>query len=450
MTIVDDAAPAPPAGGARHVLQSVAATALVMLVGVVSGVVAARALGVAGRGELAAAILWPAVLTTLSELGLPTAFTYLCASGGRTARQLAGSIVPIAAVQCAVLYAVGIPIVVVVLGGYSDSLRATAAGFLVVYAPMYLTVRYLMALNRGTGCIGLFNLARLLTPALYAVILVALLAAGAVSVRSFAAAYVAGWVVVLVVLVLRSSREIRTGLLTPRRDWATARSAWSVGYRTYFGSLAPIDTMQLDVLLTSSFLGAADAGLYYVATSVGALVRAWGITLGVLSLPRVAAAATREAALAWAAVFARVTVLCSGVLAVIAFVFARPLLALVYGEEFTPATTLVRIIAIGMFAASLRYVLGDGLRGLGAHTTATRAEIAGWVVGGVALAVLLPLWGVTGVALAVSVSYGATLVAMLQSSRKMGMTFYQLLVPTKTDVTRAWSAVGSALHRGDR
>ena len=340
--------------------------------------------------------------------------------------------------------------IIVALGGYDAHTRATAVGLLVMYAPLYLGVRYLMALNQGAGRMGAYNVARLLIPVTNTVALLALLVVDMVSVRAFAAAYATSFLVGLLALFGVSTRDVRSGALSPRSDRSTAKTAWSVGYRTYVGSLAPIDTLQLDVLLTTSFLGATEAGLYYVATSACALVRVWGTTLGALSLPRVASAKSRAEALAWAELFSRLTVVCSGLVALIALLFARPLLGLVYGDDYTPATTLVRILAVGMLAASLRYVLGDGLRGLGKHAGATRAEMSGWLAGGVALAVFLPLWGVIGVAIAVSVSYGVTLLAMLQSATRAGMSAYRLLVPGRTDFARAWSVLAAAFARNQR
>jgi O-antigen/teichoic acid export membrane protein len=135
------------------------------------------------------------------------------------------------------------------------------------------------------------------------------------------------------------------------------------------------------VLLTTALLGAQEAGLYFVATSAAALVRTWGTTIGVVALPRVAAATSKGEAVTLMSHFVRMTVIMSGAFAVLLILFARPLLVLVYGEAYGPAQTLVRILAVGMLAASLRYVLGDGLRGLGSHALATRAEVVGWLVG---------------------------------------------------------------------
>jgi O-antigen/teichoic acid export membrane protein len=435
-------------GPGRHVVQSIAVTTAVMCIGLVSGIVAARGLGVEGRGELAAVIMWPGFVACVAELGLPTAYTYLSASRARSVGDLAHTVLPLVALQSVLQYIVGVPVVFVVLGGYSPGIRATALVFLGVYAPLYLLVRYLGALTLGEGRIGVYNGARVLLAAVYAGGLLVLLLLDAVGVGAFACAYVAGWLVALALLFLRSGPAIRRGLLAPRADFRTARAAWSVGYRTYLGSLAPVDSLQLDVLLTTAILGPTEAGLYFVATSAGAVVRVWGTTLGALSLPRVATAGTKSEAKNVMSFYVRSTMAISGVFAVVLLVFAGPLLSLVYGEQFEPAKALVRTLVVGMLAASLRYVIGDGLRGLDAHARATYAEVFGWLVGGVALLILLPRWGVEGVAVAVSASYLSTLVVMLGISMRLGIRMNHLLVPTLADVSHAIAVV--RMSRGQR
>jgi O-antigen/teichoic acid export membrane protein len=430
----------------RHVVQSVVVTAAVMLIGLVGGIVAARALGVAGRGELAAVILWPGLLCTIAELGLPTACTYLSASGLRSRYDLARSVVPMLGGQCVLIWAAGVPIILLALSGYPQDVQATAIGFLLVYAPLYLAVRYVSALNQGEGRIGVLNTTRLITPSVNGATLVALLLLGYVSVRLFAAAYAASWAVALIALLAMSSRETRGGALRPKLKWETARQSWSVGRKAYVGTLAPVDTLQLDVLLTTSLLGAEAAGLYFVATSAAAVVRVWGTTFGMLALPRVAGASPEHEALDAMSVYVRLTFVLSGLLAVVLIAFAGPLLTLVYGGDFAPAQTLVRILAIGMLAASLRYALGDGLRGLGHPSLATRAEMLGWLGGGIALAVLLPLWGVNGVAVAVSASYITTLLVMLGFSKRLGAHPAKMFVPSRSDISNGRAALREATN----
>ena len=130
----------------------------------------------------------------------------------------------------------------------------------------------------------------------------------------------------------------------------------------------------------------------------------------------------------------RITMLLSGCCAGAILMFAGPLIALVYGPDFAAAESLVRILAVAGLFASLRYVLGDGLRGLGQHRGATRAEVVGYLAGGLALLACVPLWGTTGIALAVTASYGATFVAVLLLTVRAGMRPSAALLPGRGDL----------------
>ena len=426
----------------KTVIQSIGTSVFVILAGLISGIVAARALGVSGRGDLAAVILWPVLIASLAELGLPTAFACLSALHAHARHDLARSILPLVGAQSALSYLVGIPVILIVLHSYSVYVRTTAIGFLVALIPLYLGVRFLSSLNQGAGRMRVFNGTRLLVPVVTSGLLLALAMFRVASVRAFASAYIAAWLVALMVLLGASTREIRSGALKPHIDWPTARSSWSeFATRTYFGSLALVDRLQVDVLLATAVLGAEQAGLYYVATSAASTVRVWGSTLGAIALPRVAAADSRQEATSLLSSSVRTTMVLSGVCAAILFVFARPLLTIVYGQEFASAEMLVRILTIGSLAGSLRYALGDGLRGFGRHTEATQAEVVGLLLGGVTLVGLLPVWGLNGVAVAVSVSYCCTLVVMLAFSNRLGAGPMRVLMPRIGDIRSAWRVI---------
>jgi O-antigen/teichoic acid export membrane protein len=63
------------------------------VLGMMSGVLAARLLGPHGRGELAAIQTWPGVIGTLAMLGMPEAIVYYSARDERGAGRYLGSAV---------------------------------------------------------------------------------------------------------------------------------------------------------------------------------------------------------------------------------------------------------------------------------------------------------------------------------------------------------------------
>ena len=69
-------AAAPRRGGLRSVVQSLSAKLVIVGLNAGTGVLTARALHPEGRGELAAVLLWPQVLSGALALGLPSAITY--------------------------------------------------------------------------------------------------------------------------------------------------------------------------------------------------------------------------------------------------------------------------------------------------------------------------------------------------------------------------------------
>jgi O-antigen/teichoic acid export membrane protein len=264
--------------------------------------------------------------------------------------------------------------------------------------------------------------------------------AGRVTVASVAATTLAANLLAAVAAVACTRHVLRAGpgspLPRPRLDLALARRGFGYGIRGHLGNLTPVDTMRLDVLAVTAMLGTRDAGLYAVAAAAAVVVRTHATALGMVAMPSVAGRADRAGQHRVLASFARLTLATSLTAAAAVWLLAGPLVRLVYGREFAPAVPALRILVLGIVAASLRQVVGDGLRGLGAPLGATLAELASWVVGLAGLLVLIPLAGLNGAALAVSLSYLAALILVLALARRAGLRLRELLVVTPGDL--AW------------
>jgi enterobacterial common antigen flippase len=420
----------------RQAAQTLLTTIAIQVVGLATGVVIARLLGVEGRGELTTIVLWSLAVAQLGDLGLPLATAYQAARDGRRVHALVANAVVLTAGQWVVLAALGSLAINLALGGGHDRRLVTMALlFLLCHLPLYLLERYLTAVTQGTGDFRWFNLIRLSTPVGQGAGLLALVVLDNVTVAAVAASILGANLLAAAVAVLACRRLLRrSGRPRPRPDLALARESIAYGVRGHLGNLTPVDTMRLDLLVVTAVLGTVDAGLYSVAASAAVIVRTHATALGMVVMPAVAAGRDRAGQHQVLASFTRLTLLLSVAAAVVVWVFARPLVAAVYGQAFVPAIPALRILVLGIVAASLRQVVGDGLRGLGKPLGATVSEMASWVVGAAALVVLVPLAGLTGAALAVSLSYVAALALVLGFARRAGLSLRELLAVRPGDL----------------
>jgi O-antigen/teichoic acid export membrane protein len=424
----DEAQPALAVNAAR----TLATTLLIQVIGLATGVVVARGLGVDGRGLLAAVILWPSVLTYLGDLGGPVGYAYLAANQPATRPALVRAAGALTAVQTLLVVAVGIPAVLLALHGKPRHSAALAAAFLACYVPMNLYTRYVNAVNQARRRLSWFNAIRMSVPFTYLVFVVALLVTDRLTLRNTVAATAASNLLATA-LAWWSTRGMR-GEGPVEGTGAVGREVLHYGLRSHIGNLTPIDSMQLDLLLVTLLLSPHQAGLYTVAASAAAVVRVQGTALGLVGLPAVAREPRREDARRIAASLVRSTLLVGLLSAVVIAVGAPVLIRLIYGAPYVPATGVVRLLVFGIVLASVRQVAGDCLRGLGRPGAASVAEVSSWAVGGPLALVAIPTLGSMGAALAVIGSYGAALAVCLRYLRAEGAGWADLLLIRRDDV----------------
>jgi O-antigen/teichoic acid export membrane protein len=176
------------------------------------------------------------------------------------------------------------------------------------------------------------------------------------------------------------------------------------GITAQIGTLQPFTDLQIDVLALTLIATAQDLGLYTAALAGANLIRAQGYALGQVVLPEVARhddveqqkrIIRRTMALATA---------CGAIAFMIAMLWSEVLLQLVYGTEFVPAATMLKILALAGAVKAVERVLADGLRGMGHPSISTKGELIGLGVGLPALVICTPFWGGVGAAAAVLVA----------------------------------------------
>jgi O-antigen/teichoic acid export membrane protein len=149
---------------------------------------------------------------------------------------------------------------------------------------------------------------------------------------------------------------------------------WSTTRHSYVSSIGPIDGLGLDRLLVGALLGTVELGLYASATAVAALCSIVGQAVSVITLPRVAQhahdpAGQRMVIRRWVSMSAVLAVLIVAALELV----MSPLIRLTFGDEFAGAITPARWLVAATGLLGVRRVLIAVLQGQ------SRAGTASWI-----------------------------------------------------------------------
>jgi O-antigen/teichoic acid export membrane protein len=400
----------------RNLVLTVGAGLLVQLMLVVTGPFLARLLGPAGRGDLAALMLWPVVLVQLGGLGIPAALTYFISRGARRDETMRRALA-FAAAQVAVLIALQILVVLLVFDDRGAAVR-DAALLTIAAVPGLLAHEYGLAVLQSRSDLRGFNVLRVLPTTLFmiAVIVLFLTSAGlvAVTLSWVAAATSIGAITFTLAFTRRAS--VPDGDEPAPRE----RELLSFGLRGILSANSATDIIRPEQIALVLFLPSRALGLYVVALAITNLPYFIAKAVGLVAFPAVARHGEPVAArrVAWRYLWIIAAV--AGLIVVLLLVTASFLIPLFFGEEFRESVELAYILLGGAFFTAIRRVGAECMRGRGQPGAGTTAEIAAivWLIAG--LAILIPTVGLTGVAIALTTSQVASLALLALIAGRRG------------------------------
>lgn len=392
----------------RHYTSTLAANAAILLLGVVSGVLAARLLGPGGRGELAALILWPTAIASLGNLGMNQAIPFFTAQRPQWRSAVFTLSLVIAALQSVVLVTLGYALLPYLLRRHEAHVLDWARWFL-LYIPLTFVASYLLGILQGTMRLNVFNLSRIFVALWYTLVLVVLFVQRLPSVGAVATGQLVGYA-----LMAALNLGLVYWLVRPALEWNPSLPGplLNYGLKSHLGGATSYFNQRLDQLVMSVWLPPEALGFYVVAVALASPLTVIPNAIGIVTLP---AAAREDPAGAKKVVrqsLRTVLVLLLGGAAVL-FVLVPYLLPLFFGQAFRPAVTACRVLVVAMVPLGLSIVLYESLRALNHPFAQAYAEIAGIVVTLLLLPFLLPRYGFLGAALASLAAYATSLLVVL-------------------------------------
>jgi O-antigen/teichoic acid export membrane protein len=390
-------------GPGGQIVRSVATRLSCTALGAVAGMVTARALLPAGRGEFAVVMTLAAVTQSLGHLSVEQSQMALWRTGKAVIPSNAVLLGPAAGLCAAFVSAVvvtGLGPGIVPLPGFWLAAVALAS------VPFGMTVLYLNNVLVLQARVGVVNRSLLITMTLQVAVLLTAAATGHLTVL-FAVAVWSVSVGFPLVVLLPAIRPRFAG-----RDLAFARRTVLHGVRYHGGFAAMFLLLRLDVLILNGMSTPAAVGLYALAVTVAEMSRILTDATAQVALSRQADSELADAA----AVTLRAARL-SALLAVAAVggmcLLAPVAIPLMYGHAFAASVSALFALAPGMIALGATRPLGAYLLRLDRPLWTTTITVTGVAVNVVGCLVLIPVWGIVGCASASSLGYLAVAVWQL-------------------------------------
>ncbi|HYX29156.1 MAG TPA: oligosaccharide flippase family protein, partial [Pyrinomonadaceae bacterium] len=269
----------------RMILQTLFTTCAISVVGMLNSVILSRWLGPVGRGEIAAAMLWPGLFIYLSSMGLIVATTYFSSLTSAKPRIVLNS----ALVMGTILGGLALPIGFVLMPWLlksQDAAVVSASRWYLIVIPISLLNQFGCGVLQGRMRIAELNWLRMVIPAGYFLGTIILLTFNSLSLTNIIGLHLCLNAAALAVtlLVLRKV-GIGPGL---RTDFVLAKQMLTYGAKVHLGQISGLANVNLDQVLLAAWLPPAYLGLYVVAVSSAVLSQMLAGAVQTVSMPAIA------------------------------------------------------------------------------------------------------------------------------------------------------------------
>jgi O-antigen/teichoic acid export membrane protein/glycosyltransferase involved in cell wall biosynthesis len=385
-----------------------------------AGLVIARSLGPAVRGEYAAIFAWFGVVLIAGQLGQTAATTYFVARDPHRAADYVATSRNLMVVSGLATLTLGL-LAVPLLAPHDEAMDS---GYRLMFATClaaFVGASYTFSLLASN--IPRWNLVRISQPAMFVAFIIALHLLARIhllarpTLLTVLAALSATFVLQAVIAYLVCRAQRLTG---GRGDRALARPMVRYGMSQLAASAPALAVTRLDQLVLSLAVAPAVLGHYAVAASVATLAVPVVSAVGFVAFPKLASRLLSHAGAQRLRRGALVASASAAVAMMLALAYSAAwLVPAVFGAAYRDAVPLLWLLAPGGAFLACGQVCGDLLRGHGQPLAVARAQGAAAVVMAVLLAVLLPALGIAGAAIASSAAAAVALALMLRTLRTL-------------------------------
>jgi O-antigen/teichoic acid export membrane protein len=408
--------------------------------GLANSILLSHWLGPVGRGEIAAAMLWPMLLAYLFNLGIIASTSYFAASRPTKLQPIFSNAMALALTQSVFAMAIGYLALPYLLHSQTANVINSARLYLLVI-PITLSAQYGTSILQGRMHMSAFNWLRTIIPFGYLAGTIAMALSGQLVLINIVLLHLGLSVITwLGAMSILYKIGIRPAL---QMDRETGKDMLKYGAKVHIGDLSGLANQSLDQVLMAAWLPPVYLGLYVVAVSAASISRIFSGSVQMVATPSITQRQTRsERAAVLQGVFRRYWLLSFFIAAMFAAILPLAI-PVVFGLSFKAAIWPAEVLLIGMFLAGAREVLVGGAQALGDPWLGSKAHIGALFVTVLLLYLLLPRMGIMGAAIATSAACATQLLIVIA-----GLRSYHAIPPMSLFRVRAGD-VGHALRLFD-
>jgi O-antigen/teichoic acid export membrane protein len=403
------------------------ATRVVMIFNsLAAGIIVAHWLGAEGVGQLAVINVAVATLVQLGSFGLPSSNTYFIAQDQAHFRAAALNSLMFA-LGVGLTLALALSAVAVRRPGWFGITSAELIHIAAVSIPFQLITLIGLNILLAVGKVRQFNILDLVSQSFVLInaVCVWLLVKGDLGTLVWwnTATSVLVSLVIALLLVVSAKSLVQSKW---RADVALLRRMITYGLKFHISILAGAIIIRADLLVVNHYRGAAEAGVYSVASQFALLLMLLPGVIATLLFPRVTSEqdARGETTSQVTRYTAFIMLICC-----LAAVPLGLLLPLVYGSAFYDATGLLWILLPGVYLIGLESVLVQHFNALGLPRAIPLYWVVTLALNLVLVFALVPRLGAQGAAIASTVSYAAIFVFVaLHFLSSTGRSFTEVFV----------------------
>ena len=434
---------AKPSHGLRAVIQSIVSKAVILGLQAATGIITARALGPAGRGELAAMILWPLFIASVTTLGVPSSLIYYLRHQPESKARLMTNGFVMATALGIVAAAVAWLVLPWWLRQYSAPVITAAEWFLVTVPLCSVTLAGRAALEASHE-FSSSNAIQILTPLATLAGLAIFLLIHHITAYTAAMSYIAASIPAFWLMAVRIRR---IGMRVTKLRLDAMKMILGYGVRSYGIDVLGTLALQVDQVLVVSLLSPSAMGSYVVVLSLSRMLNLFQNSVVMVLFPK-ATGLEPESVVTMTGTAVRVSGLVTAVCGVFVCLAGPFLLRLLYGAEYVSAVGALRILVVECVLSGAVFVLAQAFMALNRPGVVTILQALGLSLSIPMMLVLIPRFGIYGAAVSLLTSTIARLIFVCVGFRVFLKMKPPGLVPRTDDIKMllgAWP--GSRLER---